>query len=266
MNDPFDPAAVVQRQLEGPEPGHVRTRIGLLVPAGNTTFEPDFYSVLPAGVTLHATRIYSREDHPYESEAKFDAVNAGVPESSQALARARPAVIAYGITSGSFYRGLAYADELQQTIATHGQAKAVVPSLAILEALRALGARSVSIVTPYPEWNNLVLRRFFEETSFRILNLMGDERPLEQARGNWLWDQPPAAIIEFVCKRCHPDADVLLCPCTAWRSFEVVDEIEAAVGKPVVTANQATVWKTFHLIGQPIAAGRGGTLFRHLPA
>jgi maleate isomerase len=240
----------------------VRTRIGLLVPAGNTTFEPDFASLVPPAVTLHATRLYSREVHALESQASFDAVNAGLPEFTRVLARARPAVIAYGITTGSFYRGLAYAEELQRIIETHGNAPAVLPSLAMLEALQALGARSVSVLTPYPQWNNTVLQRFLDQTSFRVLNLVGDERPLEVAQQDWMWNQEPSAIVEVARKHCHPEADVLLCPCTAWRSLEVVNEIEEAVGKPVVTANQATIWKTLRLIGRSVPPGRGGSLFQ----
>jgi len=236
------------------------TRIGLLVPAGNTTFEPDFMSMLPKGVTLHAHRIYSQEQHPIESQASFDAVNAGLPEFTRVLARAEPSVIAYGITTGSFYRGPAYAAELKQVIEGNSNAKAVLPSLALLEALEILKARTVSIVTPYPEWNNVVLLRFMEQTPFQVLNLAGDDRPLAVAQKSWLWHQEPAAIVEFARKHCHPEADVLLCPCTAWRSFEVVDEIERSVGKPVVTANQATIWKTFKLLGLPPKAARGGSL------
>jgi maleate isomerase len=240
----------------------MRTRIGLLVPAGNTTFEPDFASMAPAGVTLHAHRIYSKERYPIECQEGFDAVNAGLPEFTQVLARANPAVIAYGITTGSFYRGLAYAEELQWIIEANSEAKAVVPSLALLEALNALKARAIAVVTPYPRWNNEVLGRFLEETPFRVVSLAGDERPVETARTSWLWHQQPAQIVEFARQRCPPDADVLVCPCTAWRSFEVVNELEQVLGKPVVTANQATIWQTFRLLGISVGADRGGSLFR----
>src|SRR5262245_14740649 len=223
-------------------PAAIRTRIGLLVPAGNTTFEPDFMSMLPEGVTLHAHRIHSKEQHAIENEAKFDSVNAALPEFTSVLARAEPAVIAYGITTGSFYRGAAYAEELKRVIEANSRAKAVVPSLAILEALSVFKARAISIVTPYPQENNSVLLRFLEQTPFQVLNLAGDERPIELAQKSWQWDQEPPAIVEFARKHCHPAADVLLCPCTAWRSFEIVEKIEKTLSKPVVTANQATIW------------------------
>jgi len=222
--------------------------------------------MVPEGVTLHAHRIYSKDQHPIENEAKFDAINASLPESTRVLARAEPAVIAYGITTGSFYRGPAYAEELKRTIEINSNAKAVVPSLAILEALEAFKAKTISVVTPYPQWNNSVLLQFLQQTAFQVLNLEGDDRPLDLAQKSWLWHQEPSEIVEFARKHCHPNADVLLCPCTAWRSFEVVDEIEKAVGKPVVTANQATIWKSFNLLGFSPKSNRGGSLFSLSPS
>ena len=41
---------------------------------------------------------------------------------------------------------------------------------------------------------------------------------------------------------CRPEADALLCSCTAWRSVEAVAELERCTGKPVVSSNQASIW------------------------
>ena len=49
--------------------------------------------------------------------------------------------------------------------------------------------------------------------------------------------------------RSHPEADALLCSCTAWRSLEAADRIEQQLGKPVITSNQATIWAAFRAIG-----------------
>jgi len=69
-----------------------------------------------------------------------------------------------------------------------------------------------------------------------------------------MWDQEPELILEFASKICLPEADALLCPCTAWRALEVVDELEQRLGIPVVTANQTAIWATFCKLGilQPI--------------
>ena len=118
-----------------------------------------------------------------------------------------------------------------------------VPSVATapasVEALKQLGAKKVSVATPYPEWNNRQLKIYYEALGFEILNV--DAEPVASVAGSQgINDQDPESVLNFAASVCDPDADVLFCSCTAWRSFEIVEALEAAVGKPVITSNQVT--------------------------
>ena len=53
----------------------------------------------------------------------------------------------------------------------------------------------------------------------------------------------PEQVVAMVAAADHPDAEAVLVPDTAMHTLAIVDELEAAVGKPVLTANQVTVWK-----------------------
>jgi len=125
----------------------------------------------------------------------------------------------------------------------------ITPATAIVDALHYFKAKKLSVATPYPEWNNAMLLRYLDEASFDVLNLEGDPRPASIAIREPMWDQKPESIVEFASKVCLPEADVLLCPCTAWRVLEVVEELEQRLGIPVVTANQAAIWATFGKLG-----------------
>jgi maleate cis-trans isomerase len=148
-------------------------------------------------------------------------------------------------------------------------AEAGVPAVAttpsVVEALRALGARRLSVATPYPEWNNKRLRSYLEAQDFEVLNVDGE--PEAAAAGNQgINDQSPQSVVEFAARVCRPEADALLCSCTAWRSVEAVDALERRTGKPVVTSNQATIWAALRVLGftQPV---RGyGRLLERLAA
>jgi maleate isomerase len=37
--------------------------------------------------------------------------------------------------------------------------------------------------------------------------------------------------------------------CTNYRTFEVIERLEADLGKPVVTSNQATLWDALRTLG-----------------
>jgi maleate cis-trans isomerase len=68
-------------------------------------------------------------------------------------------------------------------------------------------------------------------------------------------------VIEMVRAADHPDAEAVLVPDTAMHTLAIIDELEAAIGKPVLTANQVTVWKGLQLLG-PVPAFEGlGQLF-----
>ena len=117
-----------------------------------------------------------------------------------------------------------------------------------VEALRFFGARRVSVATPYPEWNNTQLRTYLQAMGFEVLNVEGE--PQAAASGNQgINDRDPEEVIAFAPKVCRPEADVLLCSCTAWRSLEAVAELERRTGKPVVTSNQASIWAAYRAIG-----------------
>ncbi len=99
-----------------------------------------------------------------------------------------------------------------------------------------------------------------EAQGFEVLNVEGE--PVASNSGNQgINDQDPGSVVEFASKVCLPEADALLCSCTAWRSLEAVDELEKRTGKPVVSSNQATIWATFKALGMtPEIRGYGRLL------
>jgi maleate isomerase len=218
-----------------------------MVPATNTTFEADYALVAPPGVTLHSHRLWI---HPgVEGQEGIDRTNEGVEEAARYLGRARVAIIAYGFTTGSFYRGTDYNRDLSHRIAKAAGVPAITPATAILEALRFFRAGRISVATPYPEWNNERLLTYLKAAGIQVLNLEGDPRPATIAIHAPLWDQEPEEVLASASRACRPEAEALLCACTAWRTVEVADALERRLGVPVVTANQATIWATLRRIG-----------------
>jgi maleate cis-trans isomerase len=70
----------------------------------------------------------------------------------------------------------------------------------------------------------------------------------------------------MVEKNDHLDAEALLVPDTALHSVAWLEELEAAIGKPVLTANQVTFWEALRLAGRLEPQAGLGTLFRSQPA
>ena len=223
-------------------------RIRVLVPSTNTTCEGDFQLVTPRDVTVHGHRLWLTNDHA--NEESLERMNGDIEAGARYLATANVDVIAYGCTTGSFYSDREVVELIQRATGV----PAAVTSPSVAEALRSFGAKKISVASPYPAWNNEKLRTYFEGQGFQVLNV--ESEPWAAAPGNQgINDQDPEVILEFAAKACLPEADALLCSCTAWRSLEVVEELERRIGKPVVTSNQATIWSSFRLAGidQPLS-------------
>ena len=169
------------------------------------------------------------------------------PENGHAagrLAERGAQAVAYGCTSGSYVLGL----EGDAAIVKEMQAASGVPatttSSAVVEALRVLGAQSVAVLSPHIDDLNDRLRAYLEAAGFTVaamvgLNLRCDIEAVEPAETR--------KIIESQVDR--PDADAVFISCTGMRTAGIIDDIEASLGKPVVTANQATLWCLGRLAG-----------------
>ena len=113
--------------------------------------------------------------------------------------------------------------------------------------------------TPYPDWNNQKIRAYLEAVGFEVLNVEGEPRAARSGNQG-INDQDPEDVIAFASRVCRPEADALLCSCTAWRSLEVVGELERRTGKPVVTSNQASIWAAFRKAARTVTKTGFGRL------
>ena len=59
----------------------------------------------------------------------------------------------------------------------------------------------------------------------------------------------PEQWFDLTVANARPDADAYFISCTAVRSLEVIGALEAALGRPVVTSNQAFAWHCLREIG-----------------
>jgi maleate cis-trans isomerase len=131
-------------------------------------------------------------------------------------------------------------------------------SLAFVDALRALNVRRVAVAATYPA---PVTRCFVELLSDAGLEVLGSgSRDIVTADEVGTLDRD--TVLGLVAKDDHSDAEAVLVPDTALHTVRWLDELESAVGKPVLTANQVTVWEGLRLGGQPLRTTGHGSLFR----
>ena len=174
------------------------------------------------------------------------------PENGRAagrLAERGAQAVAYGCTSGSYVLG----HEGDAAIIAEMQAASGLPatttSSAVVAALRELDVQSVAVLSPHIDDLNARLRVYLESAGFTVAAMVGLNLRCD------IEDVEPAETREIVESQVdRPDADAVFISCTGMRTAGIIDDIEASLGKPVVTANQATLWHAGRLAG--VGTGR----------
>lgn len=217
-----------------------RGRIGLMIPAGNCTMEPEAYMIAPRGVSFHFAPM-AGEKHGLDVEG-LTSQNEHIPECVNELKRCKLNLIVYGCTSGSLILGVGYDEKIAKQIEDLGGIKALTTSTAVIDALEKYNIRKVAVATPYPEITNQKEVEFLEGHDIKVTRIEGLPSP-----GGIDLHKPEEAY-RLAKKVNSEENDGIFISCTNFRTLEIIDMLERDMGKPVITSNQATFWKALRMI------------------
>ena len=223
--------------------GNARARLGVVVPSVNTVVEPWFNAVCPDGVTVHASRMLLDANLTAEAVLRMDREEGR--HAVEQLVSCKPASIAYCCTASSIVQGVEYDDVLIHEISRIARVPAVTATRSIITGLNALGARRISVASPYAKEIDDAEHRFFTAAGYDICG----SACLGIADSFRLAAPTPQEIVELARRAWRDDADALLITCLNLRSHEVVERLEKELGKPVVTSTQATLWQLLRTAG-----------------
>jgi maleate isomerase len=148
-------------------------------------------------------------------------------------------VVAYACTSGSFVDGVAGEEALRRTMEGAGARVACTTSGALIDALNVLGVSRLAIATPYVEPVNRRLVGYLAENEVQTVSSQG------LGLLGHIWRVTYAEIVEIVRAVDDDEADALFISCTNLPSY----------GKPVLTANQVTMWAALRAMGREAVGG-----------
>lgn len=226
-----------------------RARLGLVVPSVNTVMEPWAQRTVPDGVGVYTARMFMPARTSVEALIEMDRIEGR--QAVRQLSSIKPDVIAYGCTASSIVQGLVHDTQLRAEISEAHGVPATTAAHAIVTAARTLGAKSVCIVSPYTAEVDAAEHRYFASAGFEVRG----GACLGIVDGFRLAAPSPQALIELGRKGWDDRADALVISCLNTRSHTVIAALEQALGKPVVTSTQATLWHALRLagIGDPIS-------------
>lgn len=226
----------------GPPGPAAQFGVGVIAPF-DFVLDRELWRWVPSYVSLHVTRT-PFVDTPVNAEMAQEVSNDDVIlDATRQLTVAEPRVIAYACTSGSFVRGMSGELSLRETIRSEGGAAAVTPSGALLTALETLGIRRVGVATPYVNELADLLNSFLAEAD--VTAVTSEHLGLDGR----IWTVPYMTTSRLIERADHPDAEAIFVSCTNLPTYDIIAPIEKRLGKPVLTANQVTMWAALRDMG-----------------
>jgi maleate isomerase len=132
------------------------------------------------------------------------------------------------------------------------------PITGAVAGMQALGLKRIALLTPYVQAINDMMREFLETRGFEVpvmgsFNNDNDEEVARISRGSAV-----AAATELARS---PHVDAIFMSCTSIRSLDVIPEVEAETGKPMIASNPALAWHLLRLGGIRDPQPQFGRLF-----
>ncbi|MER8162287.1 Asp/Glu racemase [Streptomyces sp. NPDC094472] len=246
--------------------------VGLIVPSSNLTMEKELPRILRLRESavpedrfvFHSSRMRMQHVTPEQLRA----MNAQTERAALELADARPDVVATACLVAIMAQGAGYhctaEDEITTVLRAQGAQAPVVSSAgALLDGIKALGAKRVAIITPYMKPLTGLVANYIEDAGIEVVDALSLEVPdnLAVARLD------PADLLDHWRRLDLSRADALvLSACVQMPSLPSIQPAEDAVGLPVLSAATATAYRILTELGlPPHVPGTGSLLGGRLP-
>jgi maleate cis-trans isomerase len=232
-----------------------RGRIGLIVPANNSVLEPEFWSVMPPGTALYATRIIAKGDLTPDAVRKMEQqVDRAVDE----IVATGVDVILYADMVTTFIMEPGWNEARTEAIAAAAGAPCVSAWTALRDALAALKIGRFALGTPYPAAIHALAPPFFTHRGFTITG----DATLDIVAMRDVPKVRPERLKPFVASLKRSGADAIVLLATDLPTFAAIGELERELGLPVLTSNQVLLWRALRALGQSTTIPALGRLFQ----
>ncbi|MFF5967255.1 aspartate/glutamate racemase family protein [Streptomyces collinus] len=238
------------------------TALGFLYPGHSAEDDyPRIEQLLGSDIRVDLVHTDIGED-AHRVDALLEMGSAGrLAAGVQELRHAGADAVVWACTSGSFVYGWDGAQEQVRALAQTAGMPASSTSFAFAHAVRELGARRVAIGATYPEDVARLFAEFLRAAGVEVVSVNSSGIITAAEVGTW----GESELLALARNADHPDAEALLLPDTALHTAAHIPALEKELGKPVLTANQVTVWEGLRLADRRVNAPELGALFTREP-
>jgi len=222
-----------------------KNKIGLINLSSSTVMEREWGLMSDGSFSFHVARI-SLPEGAATKEALYEMVKSPELEmASKQLADAGVDLICFGCTIGSLMGGARWDQKIIRRVEKTSGIQATTTSTEVLRSLRQLGARLISIATPYLDELNQLERGFLEAHGFKVAAIKG----LQLEKDRDIARQSPEGVAALAREVFTTETDCMFISCTNFRTFEVIETLEREFDVPVISSVQASLWGSLRQLG-----------------
>jgi maleate isomerase len=240
-------------------------RIGQIVPSSNTTMETEIPALLrareavsPERFTFHSSRMRMKK----VTKEELAAMDADSDRCAAELADADVDVLGYACLVAIMSMGKGYhcvsERRLHEVTVREGHPAPVVTSAgALVQGLKAIGARRVAMIAPYMKPLTQLVADYIEAEGIQVIDRIALEIPdnLEVGR------RDPMALCTIYRDLDLKGADaVVLSSCVQMPSLAAVPVVEKECGLPVISAAISTTYQMLKKLNLDTRVPDGGAL------
>jgi maleate isomerase len=129
----------------------------------------------------------------------------------------------------------------------------------MLEAFEVLGVRKIVLGAPWSADVNLTVAKFLMENGIEVM----EQRALGHVANVEVGRLPASTAFRMGVDINRNDADAVFLACGNWRTMSVIDDLERAISKPVLTTNQVSLWAVLRILNDIKSLDGYGSLLRN---
>src|SRR5437588_5343795 len=190
-----------------------RARIGMIIPSVNSMTEPQFNHFAPPGLGVHVARARVAGEWKRPLAAMAEEIAA----AAKLLADVAPDLIVFHCTDTSMTQGPQGEGRILDIVHDATAIEAVATSRLVLEALQALGLRSLLLLSPYR--SNQAVIDYLSATGFTVVHDVAlGLKPLEFAAVT------PPEWAQLARRHDRAKADGIFLSCTNTTQVEAIED------------------------------------------
>jgi maleate isomerase len=212
--------------------------VGVLTPPANTTVEPELVSLLPRGLSLHASRLPGRveEDTGVGLRERFLGYNATLAQSSDSFGGLPLDALVFACTGSSYLVGPEGEADLLSDLRTGGAHHVNTAAGAVRQVLEAANASRVALISPYPDWLTEAAVGYWEACGLTVTGIANARE------AGSIYAVTPGEIANAVSQLSLDRVDALILSGTGMATAEAIGELSRELSVPAISSATCSAW------------------------